>query len=81
MGETPDSAVAALERKILAFLHNAPNSEDTLAGIMQWWLPQQNLYEAESEVKQALTRLVERGLISVRVGVNQQLRYRLGGRP
>ena len=67
----------AVGRKILDYLKHNPSAEDTLEGIAQWWLLEQQIRIERARVKAALKRLVERSLLLVRPGVDGRIRYRL----
>lgn len=67
----------AVGRKILDYLKHNPSAEDTLEGIAQWWLLEQQIRIERARVKAALKRLVDRKLLSVRRGVDGRIRYRL----
>ena len=49
--------------EILAFLTENPNARDTLEGIAEWWLLEQDLRREKRKVRKALTRLVADGLV------------------
>lgn len=48
---------------ILAYLSEHPNAEDTLEGIMQWWLLEQRIKHWTAEVHAAIDELVAEGLV------------------
>jgi hypothetical protein len=54
---------SAIAREILAYLSDHPASEDTLEGVAQWWLMERKIRYHISLIKQALSYLVERGLV------------------
>ncbi len=66
-------------RAILDYLRKHPDAQDTLAGITQWWLPDQRIKTRTAIVKQALTDLVGRGFVLVRKRTDAQLHYRING--
>ena len=67
----------AVGRKILDYLKHNPSAEDTLEGIAQWWLLEQEIRIERARVKAALKWLVERSLLILRRGVDGRTRYRL----
>lgn len=67
----------AVGRKILDYLKHNPSAEDTLEGIAQWWLLEQQIRIETARVQAALKRLVERNLLIVRRGADGRTRYRL----
>jgi Fe2+ or Zn2+ uptake regulation protein len=64
-------------KAILDYLRKHPEAQDTLAGIAQWWLPQQDVRSRMATVKEALNELVRAGLISEHEGKDAQISYRL----
>ena len=71
---TDESGVAYL---ILAYLLANPDAQDTLEGIVEWWLLHQQILQQTRNVKQALAELTERGLITTRTGADARIRYRI----
>ena len=61
--------------QILAYLHANPDAQDTLEGIIEWWLLDQNIKRQSERVKQALAQLTERGLIVARMGTDSRVHY------
>ena len=49
---------------ITLYLRNHPNAADSLDGIMQWWLPQQESTADENDLQQVLDYLVAKKAIS-----------------
>lgn len=66
--------------EILAYVSRHPNAEDTLEGIVNWWLLEQQIKRVVAEVKAALARLVMEKLMLSRRGPDGQTRYRLNRR-
>lgn len=54
--------------KILAYLAEHPEAQDTLEGIVEWWLLEQQIKHQTAKVKKVLTELVAEGLILERKG-------------
>jgi hypothetical protein len=65
---------SALE--ILLHLENQPHAQDTLDGMLEWWLLRNRMVKV-SEVKAALRKLVDDEWLLVRRAVNGRLLYRL----
>jgi len=63
--------------EILAYLIDHPNARDTLEGIVEWWLLEQQIKFQTARVKDALSDLVARGLILEKKGSNSQIHYRI----
>lgn len=66
-----------VEQLILAYLTRNPTAEDTVDGILQWWLVQQEICFRMQEVETALVELTGRGLVTQRVGEDFRVRYRI----
>jgi hypothetical protein len=63
--------------EILAYLVDHPKARDTLEGIVEWWLLEQQIQFQTARVKDALSDLVARGLILEKKGSNSQVHYRI----
>ena len=61
--------------KILAYLVENPKAQDTLEGIVEWWLLEREIKFRTARVKEALSDLVARGLILEKRGSNSQRHY------
>jgi len=53
----------SITREILAYLHDHPNAQDTIEGIMQWWLLERKIKHQQAVVEEALVELFNEGLI------------------
>jgi len=62
-GNQTDKEVSQISRDILAYLARHPSAEDTLEGIVRWWLLEQKIRHQTSVVRAALSGLVERGIL------------------
>lgn len=67
-------------RAVLDYLWKNPHAQDTLLGIAQWWLPQQQIKTNITTLNEALTELVAKGLILQSEGKDSQLHYRVNRR-
>jgi len=74
MNERRQSRVA---QAILDYLRKHPEAQDTLAGIAEWWLPEEGIKNRKPSVKEALDELVAAGLISEHEGKDAQISYRI----
>lgn len=72
-GQTTDEPDT--DYQILAYLHANPEAQDTLEGIVEWWLLDQKISRQTERVKQALAQLIERGLIVTRIGTDSRVHY------
>ena len=62
--------------EILAYLIENPKGQDTLEGIVEWWLLERQIRFQTTRVKEALSDLVARGLILEKKGSNSKFHYR-----
>ena len=66
--------------EILAYLAKNPDAQDTVDGIVEWWLLAQHIERHVSTVKEALAELVSKDLIVERKGKDSRTYYRLNQR-
>ena len=64
-------------REILDYLHAHPAAADTVAGIVDWWLPRQRWETATAAIQRALDDLVTRGVVDEVVSDVGTTLYRL----
>ena len=62
---------------ILEYLNENPQAQDTLEGIAQWWLLQQQIKRSTSLIQNLLNELVEEGFLIFRQGMDHQIHYRI----
>jgi len=65
---------------ILAYLSEHPDAQDTLQGIVEWWLLEQEIKSRINQVERALSELVAKGLVLESKGKEPQPRYRINRR-
>lgn len=65
--------------QILSYLAKNPDAEDTLEGIVEWWLWQQQIEIESRIVKQALAELIAQGLVKEVKGPDRRTFYRVNG--
>lgn len=63
--------------KILAYLMDNPNAQDTLEGILDWWLLQQDLQRNIALVRKALDELLDKKFLLERKGNDKQKYYQV----
>jgi predicted transcriptional regulator len=63
--------------EILMYLAESPTAQDTLQGIMEWWLLEQHIKRQTSVVKSALAQLVAEGLVLERKRRDGRIHYRV----
>ena len=64
-------------REILAYLADHPQAQDTVEGIVEWWLLEQRIKRGTRHVKSAVEQLVAAGFITAREGAAGQVYYRV----
>jgi hypothetical protein len=69
--------LSSIARDILAYLIEHAESQDTLEGIMQWWLLEQDIKRWIDQVQAAIAELVARGLVLERRGRDGRIHYRI----
>lgn len=75
---SPESVpLGSVARQVLAYLSEHRAAQDTLEGITEWWLLEQRIRSALTEVKQALADLVARKLVIASRGRDGQMHYRM----
>ena len=65
---------------ILAYMAENPDAQDTLEGIVGWWLSGQDVKSNAALVEEALTELVDRGLILARRAEDARVYYKINRR-
>lgn len=66
--------------EILAYLAENPLAQDTVEGVVEWWLLDRRIKDHTAEVKEALHDLVSRGLVLERRGKDARSYYRVNRR-
>ena len=61
--------------EILAYFANHPQAQDTVEGIVEWWLLEQHIKRATTQVKAAVAQLVAEGLVIARTGAAGRVYY------
>ena len=69
--------LSSIARDILAYLIEHPESQDTLEGIMQWWLLEQEIKRWIDQVQAAIAELVASGFVLERRGKDGRIHYRI----
>ena len=65
---------------ILGFLLKNPDAEDTIEGIVEWWLMGERIEYETGRVRSALQDLVRKGFVLERQRLGSERRYRLNER-
>ena len=63
--------------RILRYLLRHPNAQDTLEGIAEWWIMEEQIYQKYREVEEALKILVNQNLIVKTQYANSDILYSL----
>jgi hypothetical protein len=66
------------ERRILDYM--LKGGQDSLEGIVQWWMLEQNIKTESAKVKEALKYLVAEGLVVELHGKDSRTHYRINPR-
>lgn len=64
-----------IAHEILAYLTDHPDSRDTLEGIAQWWLLEQEIKCQIDKIRNALTDLVAKGLVLEYKSADSKIHY------
>ncbi len=67
----------SVAHEILAYLSEHPEAQDTLEGIVEWWLLERAIKSQEVQVVKAVAELVAKGFIIEQKGRDSQARYRI----
>jgi hypothetical protein len=68
---------SGLFKEILSYLVAHPEARDTIEGIAQWWLLEQNIKEQLTRIKAVLDDLVEKGLLVEKKGADLRSNYQI----
>jgi hypothetical protein len=66
--------------EILAYLTANPEAQDTVEGVAEWWLLEQQIKNQTAAVKIALDDLVSRGFMLEHRGKDNRTHYRVNSR-
>jgi Fe2+ or Zn2+ uptake regulation protein len=71
---------AQVARSVLTYLSTHRDAQDTLEGIVEWWLVEQRIVEQTATVRETLDELVSAGLLAAREDSAARIIYRLDPR-
>jgi hypothetical protein len=71
---------AALGYEILDYLLRHPDAQDTIEGIIEWWLLEQRIIQAKAEIERAVEELALRQLVITRRTRDGRIHYQLNRR-
>ena len=63
--------------EILSYLVEHPDSQDTIDGIVQWWLLERSIKRQTTKVKEVLTELTAKGLVLENKTKDSNTHYRI----
>jgi len=63
--------------KILAYLMDNPDAQDTLEGIVDWWLLQQDIKRNVALIRKTVDELIHKGFLLERHGNNRTKYYQV----
>jgi hypothetical protein len=63
--------------QILSYLVEHPEAQDTLEGIVEWWLLERAIKSQETQIVKAVAELVAKGFIIEQKGRDSQTHYRI----
>ena len=69
-----------LAHKLLAYLVEHEEAQDTFEGIVEWWLLEQRIKQQTAEVRNVLSDLMAKGLVVERKGRDGRSRYSINRR-
>ncbi len=75
--ELPTTNKSQIGYEILAYLIEHSDARDSLEGIVEWWLLEQQIKFQTARVKEALSELVSKELILEKKGPDSQTHYRI----
>ena len=66
--------------EILSYLAKHPDAQDTLDGIVEWWLLRERITQQKTLVEKALDELVANGFVLKLTGKDSRFHYRVNQR-
>ena len=66
-----------IRKDILSYLVRHPDAQDTVEGIVQWWLLEQKAQDALCAAKEVLDSLLANGWLEARIGNDGRDHYRV----
>lgn len=75
--ELPAMKKPQISYEILAYLVEYPQAQDTLEGIIEWWLLERRIKYETALVKKALAELIADGVLLEAKGPDSRIHYRI----
>jgi hypothetical protein len=69
-------SVRAIAKQILSYMVEHPEADDSLEGILQWWLLEQEVRVQQNRAKKAIRMLVDEGLVIEHHTTGSKVRYK-----
>jgi len=66
-----------IARDVLSYLIEHQDAQDTLEGIVEWWLVEQKIKQQTARVKEVLDDLVKNTYLLESTGLDSRSRYRI----
>jgi hypothetical protein len=63
--------------RILAYLMDNPEAQDTFKGIVDWWMLQQDIKRNIALVKKVVDRLIHKGFLLEKLGMDKTKYYQV----
>ena len=70
-------AEQSIRREILAYLARHPQAQDTIEGIVEWWLLEQRIVDTTREVEKVLDELAAENVVARRQERDGKVYYHL----
>lgn len=67
----------SLADDVIRYLSEHPEAQDTVEGIVQWWLLEQRIRDSMADVTAALEEVMAQNLVLSRRGMDGRMHYRL----
>jgi hypothetical protein len=64
-----------IAHEILAYLTDHPDAQDTMDGIIQWWLPEQKIKYEIGKVREIVSELVKKELLLEHKSADSRVHY------
>jgi hypothetical protein len=66
-----------IAREILSYLAEHPDAQDTLEGIVEWWLLERKIINQTTTVKAVINILISEGWVIDSIGRDSRVHYRI----
>ena len=75
--DLPATNKSQIGNQILTYLVEHPEAQDTLEGIVEWWLLERQIKFQTAGVKEALSELIAKGLVVEQKKIDSKIHYRV----